>query len=128
MIIFLSDRIGKLRMILYGFFISAVVVIPIFINVPLIIIVFMLLFGISFDILWGLLFPISSKLFKREANTFLTLLGMCMALANTFSHITEPFVNGWGGFLANVTVSSISILVAGLLLIKVTRKHVDELN
>ncbi|XMB67173.1 MFS transporter [Mycoplasmatota bacterium zrk1] len=127
-IILFSDRIGKLRLTKYGFMASVIVILPIFMNSPVIIISFIFLFGFTFDTVWGLLFPVGSKMFKKESNSFLTLLGMSMALANTFSNITAPYVNDLGGFFLNIIVCSVSILVAGILFIKVTKGYQSELN
>lgn len=122
-ILFLSDRLGKTKVALTGIILSILAILPLAILDKFILIIASLLLGLGFDTIWGLVFPISSQIFKTGKSTFLTILSLAMGLTNVFSNITAPLVNKTGGFPAHIFVATGSLLIAILTFNSVIKRH-----
>lgn len=123
-----SDKIGKVRMSLAGLCICAIFIIPLSFNIKLLLCVCAFCFGVGYDTIWGLLFPICAQLFRKESATFLALLSVAMAFTNVVTNLIGPILQELGGFFLCNIFSCIGIVSAGLLFNNVMKKHRKELE
>jgi len=127
-IIFSSDKIGKLRMAKVGVIISAFALVGFLFNVDLVIIICGVLFGIGYDIVWGLFFPVASKIYDKGVNSYIAVLSMAMAFAGVFTNLTAPFVMEHWSFTGNMIVSIIALIICYYAYIKATNPFKERLN
>ncbi len=107
-----SDKFGKNKMAILGLILSILAVLSLLsTNVTMVFIAFFIL-GIGYDTIWGLIFPIASKVFKNGKSTFLTILALTSAMTNVFSSFTGPIVNANFAFKGNIIASSLSLLLS----------------
>lgn len=111
-ILFLSDQIGKTRVAISGIILSVIAILPLALLDKLGLMIASFLLGLGFDTIWGLIFPISSKIFATGKSTFLTILSLAMGMTNVLSNLTAPLVNKAGGFPAHVFIATGSLLIA----------------
>lgn len=125
LILLISDKLGKWYLLLIGSLLSSVMVLFVYYGDSILLFIF--LFGFTFDTLWGLFFPVSSKIKPEHNNYVLSMLSMGMALANTFSGFTSPLVYTHG-FIINIWISSISIFIGTIFYYKATKHKQMMLN
>ncbi len=113
-IILLSDKLGKVRVALFGITLSFLSVASLLLDQKFVVFLGFFLLGIGYDISWGLLFPVASNFYKKGKSTFLTGLTLATGLAGVFSNISAPYVNSKTGFAGNIMVSLIGLAVSGI--------------
>ncbi len=119
LILFASDKFGKLKFMLVGMLVAAVGVFMTSSTNTIILLVFSFLFGIGFDTIWGLHFTMASLVYKKGQATFVTLLSLTMALTHIITNLVSPFIYKIGGFRAASIVCFTAIILALILYIKV---------
>ncbi len=122
-ILFVSDKIGKTRLAIYGIVLSVFAIFPLPVTYKPLLIVASFMLGLGFDTIWGLIFPISSKVFETGKSTFLTILSLAMGMTNVFSNITAPLVNRAGDFHTHVFVAAGSLSIALLIFYSVIKRY-----
>lgn len=128
LIIFVSDKLGKVRSSLIGLFICSIFILPLSFNLKILLYTCTFIFGLGYDTIWGLLFPVCAQLFKKESATFLALLSVAMAFTNVVTNIIGPILQDIGGFTLCNIFSFMGIVSAGLLYHKVVKNHRDILE
>lgn len=121
LIILLSERIGKLQMAIGGLALCVITILPLSLSEKWLLVGTSVVFGIGYDMIWGLHFPLSSLIYKRGNSTFLTILSLAMALTNVMTNVVAPFIYRSGGFSWNIYISFAALLLALLLYIKENR-------
>lgn len=121
-IMLLSDKLGKRRMGLWGAVFSAVFMALTLFNFEPTIFLVGFLFGLAFDLIWGLLFPMATGILKGQTAGFLTILSFVMSMTNVMANGLAPTVFRWGGFMLNVLVCTIGLIIGTLLLYQIFRK------
>lgn len=121
-IMLFSDKLGKRRMGFWGAVFSAVFMALTLFNYEPAIFLVGFMFGLSFDLIWGLLFPLATGILKGQTAGFLTLLSFVMSMTNVMANGLAPTVFRWGGFMLNVLVCTIGLMVGTLLLYQIFRK------
>lgn len=127
-IIIFSDRFGKLRMSKTGLYISLFALFGFFFRLDPILIIAGVMFGVGYDLIWGLFFPVCSNIYKRGVNTFITLLSMFMSLGGVISSITAPTVMDTFGFSGNLIVAAVSLAICIVLFTIATKPYKTTLN
>ncbi|MDP3306536.1 MAG: MFS transporter [Erysipelotrichaceae bacterium] len=121
-IMLFSDKLGKRRMGFWGAVFSAVFMALTLFNYEPAIFLVGFMFGLSFDLIWGLLFPLATGILKGQTAGFLTLLSFVMSMTNVMANGLAPTVFRWGGFMLNVLVCTIGLMIGTLLLYQIFRK------
>ncbi|MGL5540507.1 MAG: MFS transporter, partial [Erysipelotrichaceae bacterium] len=98
LIILLSDKFGKAKMAIIGILMSTIFILPLANEMKVLLWICSFLFGLGYDLIWGLHFPICSMLFKKESGTFLALLSLAMAFTNVLTNMVAPLLHQYGGF------------------------------
>jgi predicted MFS family arabinose efflux permease len=121
-IMLLSDKLGKRRMGLWGAVFSAIFMALTLFNFEPTIFLVGFLFGLAFDLIWGLLFPMATGILKGQTAGFLTILSFVMSMTNVMANGLAPTVFRFGGFMLNVLVCTIGLVIGTLLLYQIFRK------
>lgn len=121
-IMLLSDKLGKRRMGLWGAVFSAIFMALTLFNYEPTIFLVGFMFGLAFDLIWGLLFPLATGILKGQTAGFLTILSFVMSMTNVMANGLAPTVFRWGGFMLNVLVCTIGLIIGTLLLYQIFRK------
>lgn len=111
LIILWSEKIGKLKMAIFGLLLCVVFMLPLALGQKIILVLSSIFFGIGYDMIWGLHFPLSSLIYKRGNSTFLTILSLSMAATNVITNVTAPLIFGKGGFSFNIFISFLALLL-----------------
>lgn len=127
-IIFISDKLGKVKLSLLGLCVCSLFILPLSLNNKVILYTCTFVFGLGYDTIWGLLFPVCAQLFKKESATFLALLSVSMAFTNVVTNILGPILQELGGFFLCNLFSFGGIVSAGILYYIVVRHHRDMLE
>ena len=123
-----SDKIGKLRMAKAGILISTFAIIGFLFNVHWVIIVAGVLFGIGYDTIWGLFFPVASKMYDHGVNSYITILSMCMAFAGVLTNLTAPIVMEKWNFTGNMIIAFVALVITFFAFYYGTKKFKTRLN
>ncbi len=123
-----SDKIGKLRMARAGVIISAVSLLGFLFNVDYIIIIAGIAFGIGYDTVWGLFYPVASKMYKTGVNSYITILSMSMALAGVITNMTAPMVMENWGFSGNMIIAFTALVICYITYVIATNSFKEQLN
>ncbi|MCK5388535.1 MAG: MFS transporter, partial [Candidatus Izimaplasma sp.] len=110
-ILVISDKVGKLRMARVGIIIAAVSLLGFLFNVDLIIVIAGVIFGIGYDTIWGLFFPVASKMYKVGVNSYIAILSMSMALAGIVTNLAAPVIMENWGFSGNLLISFVAVII-----------------
>lgn len=121
-IMLLSDKLGKRRMGFWGAVFSAVFMALTLLNFEPTIFLVGFLFGLAFDLIWGLLFPMATGILKGQTAGFLTILSFVMSMTNVMANGLAPTVFRFGGFMLNVLVCTTGLMIGTLLLYQIFRK------
>lgn len=122
LIILCGEKIGKLRLAIWGLVLCTLTAMPLAFGSKLILIITSFFFGIGYDTIWGLHFPLSSLIYKKGNSTFLTILSLSMAFTNVVANLTAPLVYHAGGFLWNMILCFAALLLTTLLYVKENRQ------
>jgi len=127
-ILLVSDKLGKLRMAKVGIIISAFSILGFLFNVDIVIIIAGILFGIGYDTVWGLFFPVASKMYDTGVNTYITILSMSMASAGVVTNLTAPIVMEKWDFTGNMIISFVALVLTFITFVYGTKKFRERLN
>jgi len=127
-ILLTSDKIGKLRMSRTGVVIAAIALVGFLFNVEIVIIIAGVFFGIGYDLIWGLFFPVASKMYDKGINSYVAILSMSMAAAGVFTNLTAPFVMEHFGFVGNMVISIIALIICFITYMIATEPFKTRLN
>ena len=127
-ILVISDKVGKLRMARVGIIIAAVSLLGFLFNVDLIIVIAGVIFGIGYDTIWGLFFPVASKMYKVGVNSYIAILSMSMALAGIVTNLAAPVIMENWGFSGNLLISFVAVIICFVAFVKATQPFEDILN
>lgn len=119
----ISDRFGKENMTLLSIFITIIAFTGILLNPTGLVIGF--LFGVAYDTIWGLIFPVCTGYYKTMSATFLTILSSAMSFTNIVTNSTAPFLYNIGGFKLLVSICTIGIIIS-LVLVKRSFRLLEE--
>ena len=111
LIILWSERIGKMRMAILGLVLCVIFILPLSSANKWILISASLFFGVGYDLIWGLHFPLSSLIYKKGNSTFLTILSLAMAFTNVVTNLFAPLIYHGGGFFWNILLCFASLLL-----------------
>ena len=128
LILIISDKVGKLRMAKVGIVIATFAILGFLFNVDIVIIVGGVLFGIGYDIIWGLSFPVASKMFDKGVNTYIAVLSMAMAAAGVVTNLTAPIVMEKWDFSGNMIISFVALILTFVSFYYGTKKFQARLN
>lgn len=128
LIILISDKVGKVKLSLLGLCVCSIFILPLSFNVKAILYTCTFIFGLGYDTIWGLLFPVCAQLFKKESATFLALLSVSMAFTNVVTNILGPILQDLGGFALCNLFSFGGIVSAGLLYYKAIKQDRKSLE
>lgn len=110
-----SDKFGKRRMSYLSTILSGIVLLPfVFISKNLLILGF--IFGLFYDTIWGLFYPVGSTFYLYKRATFLTILSSVTSLTNLLSNATGPMIYQFGGFSLLMSISAIGLIASGLIM------------
>lgn len=110
-----SDKFGKRRMSYLSTILSGVVLLPfVFMSKNLLILGF--IFGLFYDTIWGLFYPVGSTFYLYKRATFLTILSSITSLTNLLSNATGPMIYQFGGFSLLMSISAIGLIASGLIM------------
>ena len=118
-IMLFSDKFGKRRMGLWGAVFSAVFMALTLFNYEPTIFLVGFMFGLAFDLIWGLLFPLATGILKGQTAGFLTILSFVMSMTNVAANGLAPTVFRFGGFMLNVLVCTIGLVIGTFLLYRI---------
>ncbi|PKM68229.1 MAG: hypothetical protein CVU94_05845 [Firmicutes bacterium HGW-Firmicutes-19] len=118
-IMLFSDKFGKRRMGLWGAVFSAVFMALTLFNYEPTIFLVGFMFGLAFDLIWGLLFPLATGILKGQTAGFLTILSFVMSMTNVAANGLAPTVFRFGGFMLNVLVCTIGLVIGTFLLYQI---------
>ena len=127
-ILLTSDKIGKLRMSRTGVVIAGMALVGFLFNVEIVIIIAGVFFGIGYDLIWGLFFPVASKMYDKGVNSYIAILSMSMASAGVFTNLTAPLVMERFGFVGNMTISIIALIICFITYMIATEPFKKRLN
>ncbi len=127
-ILLTSDKIGKLRMSRTGIMIAAMALVGFLFKVEIIIIIAGIFFGVGYDLVWGLFFPVASKMYDKGVNSYIAILSMSMASAGVFTNLTAPFVMEHFGFAGNMAISIIALIICFITYMIATEPFKKRLN
>ncbi len=122
-IMLLSDRLGKRRMGLWGAVFSAVFMLLMLFDYPPTIFLIGFMFGLAFDLIWGLLFPLATGILKGQTAGFLTILSFVMSMTNVTANSLAPMAYRSGGFMLNVLICAIGLIIGTGLLYQIFKKR-----
>ncbi|XMB67175.1 MFS transporter [Mycoplasmatota bacterium zrk1] len=128
LIILFSDKIGKLRMARWGIYLSTGAILGFVFDYNITIIIFSVLFGIGYDTIWGLFFTVSSKMFKKGVNSFITILSMAMSGASVVTNSVAPLVMARWGFIGNILVAFSAFVICIMVFNYVMISYENKLN
>ena len=123
-----SDKIGKLRMARAGVVIAAFALLGFLFNVDIIIIIAGIIFGIGYDTVWGLFFPVASKMYDKDVNTYIAILNMSMAAAGVLTNLTAPIIMENWNFAGNMIISFVALILCLITFIAATNPFKHRLN
>ncbi len=126
LILFASDKFGKLRFMLIGMIVAAIGIFMTSSENTIILVLFSFLFGLGFDTIWGLHFTMASLLYEKGQSTFVAMLSLTMAFTHIFVNIISPFIYNIGGFRAAAIVCFTGLILAFILYVKVYYFSSDE--
>jgi predicted MFS family arabinose efflux permease len=118
-IMLFSDKFGKRRMGLWGAIFSAIFMALTLLNFEPTIFLVGFMFGLAFDLIWGLLFPLATGILKGQTAGFLTILSFVMSMTNVAANGLAPTVFRLGGFMLNVGVCTIGLVIGTFLLYQI---------
>ncbi|MCI6271938.1 MAG: MFS transporter [Erysipelotrichaceae bacterium] len=75
-----------------------------------------LMFGICYDTIWGLFYPVGSTFYENKVATFLTILSCVTSLTNSFSNLTGPIIYSRFGYSYLIFICAIGMFVCTLLM------------
>ncbi|AIO19625.1 MFS transport protein AraJ [Candidatus Izimaplasma bacterium HR1] len=128
LILLISDKVGKLRMAKVGIVIATFAMLGFLFNIDIVIIIAGILFGIGYDIIWGLFFPVSSKMYDVGVNSYIAVLSMSMAAAGVFTNLVAPIVMEKWNFSGNVVISFVALILTFITFYYGTIKFKSRLN
>lgn len=123
LIIMFSKSIGLERMNLITSFLAALFLSIFIISRKWIFLGF--LFGVCYDTVWGLFYPVGSTFYKNKVATFLTILASISSLTNFFANMIGPYIYKNFGYPTLIIISSISLFICTLLM-KLSYKIIDN--
>ncbi len=94
----------------------------------MVIIVAGVLFGIGYDTVWGLFFPVASKMYDKGVNSYIAILSMSMASAGVLTNLIAPLVMETWGFRGNIIISFIALILCFISYYYGTKKLKARLN
>lgn len=110
-----SDKFGKRRMSYLSTILSGIVLLPfVFMTKNLLILGF--IFGLFYDTIWGLFYPVGSTFYLYKRATFITILSSITSLTNLVSNATGPMIYQFGGFSLLMSISAIGLIASGLIM------------
>lgn len=116
-----SDSFGKAKMLILSSFLAGFIMIAFYAVSGVWIFVLGFMFGLVFDTIWGLIFPVASLLVVKHSATFLTILSLIMSFVNVLTNFTGPTMYAMGGFLLLIIINSAGMFFATGLLKKATK-------
>ncbi|XMB85971.1 MFS transporter [Mycoplasmatota bacterium WC44] len=125
---FLSDKIGKIKLIMLAFFVSALGMIFLTSTNIVIIICFLIVFLLGYDVIQGLYLTVCGEIFEKERATFISMLGFVMALSQFLLSILAPIINRIGGYNLNIIVGTGSLAIAAVMFYGLYIKYRSRLN
>lgn len=128
LILLISDKVGKLRMAKVGIIISTISILGFLFNVDIVIIIAGIFFGIGYDIIWGLFFPVASKMYDVGVNSYITILSMSMAAAGVVTNLTAPIVMEKWDFTGNMVIAFVALVLTIITFNYGTKKFRERLN
>jgi predicted MFS family arabinose efflux permease len=127
-IMLFSDKFGKRRMGLWGAIFSSIFMALTLLNFEPTIFLVGFMFGLAFDLIWGLLFPLATGILKGQTAGFLTILSFVMSMTNVMANGLAPTVFRFGGFMLNVLVCTIGLVIGTFLLYQIFNKKNTSSN
>ena len=121
-IMLFSDKLGKRRMGLWGAVFSAIFMALTLFNYEPTIFLVGFMFGLAFDLIWGLLFPLATGILKGQTAGFLTILSFVMSMTNVLANGLAPTIFRFGGFMLNVLVCTMGLIIGTFLLYQIFKK------
>lgn len=118
-IMLFSDKFGKRRMGLWGAVFASIFMALTLLNFEPMIFLVGFMFGLTFDLIWGLLFPLATGILKGQTAGFLTILSFVMSMTNVMANGLAPTVFRSGGFMLNVGVCTIGLVIGTFLLYQI---------
>ncbi len=119
LILLFSDKLGKLKFVIFGVILCLIGILPLSTSTKTLLLIFSFIWSLGYDIIWGLHSTMAALIYKKATGTFLTMISLAMAFTNIFSNIVSPFLYRAGGFRLNTIVCFISLVLTGILYIKV---------
>lgn len=118
LIMFVSDRIGKVNVMYTGLAMSVIFFASFSIQIIPLYFALGLMLGIGFDLIWGLLYPLGTRMYPTQSATFLTMLSLIMSMTNVISNAIGPWMFSLGGFQLLTMICSLGALLAFFLIKK----------
>ncbi len=118
LIMFVSDRIGKVNVMYTGLAMSVIFFASFSIQIIPLYFALGLMLGIGFDLIWGLLYPLGTRMYPAQSATFLTMLSLIMSMTNVISNAIGPWMFSLGGFQLLTMICSLGALLAFFLIKK----------
>lgn len=109
-----ADKFGKWRLTYLTTFMAGIVMLSFLVVKFPLMLGFALLFGLAFDTLWGLFYPLCTGFYPHLNATFLTIMGMVTAGVNLFNNSVAPLLYPKGGFTSFIIICAVGLLVAGV--------------
>lgn len=128
LILSISDKVGKLRMAKVGIIISTFAILGFLFKLDIIIIIAGILFGVGYDTIWGLFFPVASKMYDTGVNSYITILSMSMASAGVVTNLTAPIVMEKWNFTGNIIIAFVALVITFISFYYGTKKFRERLN
>lgn len=112
-----SDKFGKRKMSYLSTILSGLALIPfVFMSKNLLVIGFV--FGLFYDTIWGLFYPVGSTFYLHKRATFLTILSSVTSLTNLLSNATGPLIYQFGGFSLLMIISAVGLVASGVYMMR----------
>jgi len=127
-VIFLSDKIGKMRLLRISFLVSIFGMLFLTSGNIIVLVGFAIFFLLGFDTIHGLYFTVVGEIFVNQRATFISLLGMTMALSQFILSLTAPIINRLGGYSLNIMVAIGALCIAAYIFYGLYHKFKDQLN
>lgn len=125
---FLSDKIGKIKLVLVGFLIAILGMSFLTSSNIWIISIFVFIFLLGFDIIHGLYLTLCGEIFVNERATFISILSLVTALTQFVLSLVAPTINKFGGYNLNVLVAFISLVIGVIIFKGLYSKFKTQLN
>lgn len=116
LIMFVSDRIGKVKVMYIGLAMSSIFFALFYIQIIPLYFVLGFLLGVGFDLIWGLLYPLGTRMYPTQSATFLTMLSLVMSMTNVVSNAIGPWMYSLGGFQLLTYICSLGAMLSFFLI------------